>query len=406
MARQANQVTLTFAGDSDKLERSFENVGASAKTMSDDVGSASREMGDSTSSSFDRVGEAADNVDTKAMGFRDTLTGVTDTGKGLSQVMKGDLSGGLLTLGMGVGDLASGMYNFLIPSLKTVATRAAGTAKTMVVSSGRQVAAWAVLGAKSLVHAAKVAAAWLIAMGPIALVIAAVVGLVALIIKNWDKVWAVTKRIFGAVWNWLKGLWDKVVGFIGTAVGWIKDIFLRFSPLGIIIRNWGGITGWIKDMWNGVISFLSGLPGKISNAVSGMWDGITDAFKGAINTIIDGWNGFSLSIPSVDGDWNGPLPGGGFTIGGWSLDTPNIPRLHSGGIVPGSPGQEALAILQAGEKVTPANQVRERDRDLPDEFSVVGTIDLGEGITKVVEMKLRRHDKAVKNKTLAGTGVA
>ena len=42
-----------------------------------------------------------------------------------------------------------------------------------------QVAAWVLLGAQSLLQAARVAAAWLIAMGPIGLVIAAVVGLMA-----------------------------------------------------------------------------------------------------------------------------------------------------------------------------------------------------------------------------------
>jgi hypothetical protein len=31
-----------------------------------------------------------------------------------------------------------------------------------------------------------------------------------------------------------------------------------------------------------------------------------------------------------------------------------IPRLHEGGIVPGAPGTEQLALLQAGERVSPA----------------------------------------------------
>jgi hypothetical protein len=30
--------------------------------------------------------------------------------------------------------------------------------------------------------------------------------------------------------------------------------------------------------------------------------------------------------------------------------------MHTGGIVPGAPGQESLAILQAGERVTPSSR--------------------------------------------------
>jgi Asp/Glu/hydantoin racemase len=30
--------------------------------------------------------------------------------------------------------------------------------------------------------------------------------------------------------------------------------------------------------------------------------------------------------------------------------------MHSGGVVPGAPGQEAMAILQAGERVEPASR--------------------------------------------------
>ncbi len=119
-----NQVTLTFAGDSDQLTKAMDKVGASSKQMADTVDKSSREVGDG----FDRAGEAADNVDTKAMGFRDTMTGVQDTGKGLSQIMKGDLFNGFLTLGMGVGDLGSGLYNFLIPTIKKTITGFKGAA--------------------------------------------------------------------------------------------------------------------------------------------------------------------------------------------------------------------------------------------------------------------------------------
>jgi hypothetical protein len=59
-----------------------------------------------------------------------------------------------------------------------------------------------------------------------------------------------------------------------------------------------------------------------------MFNGIKEAFRSALNWIIDKWNGLSWSIPGVDTH----IPGVG-KIGGFTLSTPNIPRLAKGGIV-------------------------------------------------------------------------
>ncbi len=163
----ANQVVLTFGGESKNLENTFDQVGAGAKRMGAQVGEAGK--------GFDKVGEAADRVDTRAMGFRDTLTGVQDSGKGLSQIMKGDLFTGFLTLGMGVGDLASGMFNFLVPMAKSVALTVAHTSATVAhaVATTTVAAAtkvWA--GVQWLLNIALLA-------NPIVLIVAAILVLVA-----------------------------------------------------------------------------------------------------------------------------------------------------------------------------------------------------------------------------------
>jgi phage-related protein len=304
-----NEVTLTFAGDSAQLEKAFDNVGSAAKDMDGKVDSASRNVGDG----FDRVGAAADDVDTRAMGFRDTLTGIQDTGLGFKQVMEGDIVGGLFTLGMGIGDLASGVANFGVQFAKT--------ATTFITTQAKMVAT-------HMINAARMAVGWLIAMGPIILVVAAVVALAVLIAKNWDAIWAKTKEI-----------WDKVSGWVSKTWSSVKSK---------TIEKLTEVVAWVRRKWNSIVDFVRGLPGKISSAASGMWDGIKTAFKNALNWVIDRWNGLSWTLPSVD------TPFG--KIGGWTISTPNIPRLHSGGIVPGAPGSETLALLQAGERVTPAGR--------------------------------------------------
>lgn len=95
---------------------------------------------------------------------------------------------------------------------------------------------------------------------------------------------------------------------------------------------------------------LGGIFGTLATNVAKAWGSILGAIKSVINTIIGGWNSLKFSIPSVD---LGPLG----KIGGFTIGTPNIPYLHSGGIVPGVPGSDVLTMLQAGERVTPRSQV-------------------------------------------------
>jgi hypothetical protein len=80
-----------------------------------------------------------------------------------------------------------------------------------------------------------------------------------------------------------------------------------------------------------------------------MWDGIKTAFKSAINWLIDKWNNFELTI----GGFKLPAWLGGGTAPSFTFNTPNIPRLHDGGVYRAPNGREGLAMLQDGERVTP-----------------------------------------------------
>ncbi|MFB9800659.1 hypothetical protein [Streptomonospora salina] len=100
-----------------------------------------------------------------------------------------------------------------IASARMVASLARMALQT-ALQAARVVAGWVLMGGQSLIQAARMAAAWVIAMGPIGWVIAAVIGLVALIVANWDTIVAATK----AAWTWLK---DTVVGLFRDTVAWV-----------------------------------------------------------------------------------------------------------------------------------------------------------------------------------------
>lgn len=130
---------------------------------------------------------------------------------------------------------------------------------------------------------------------------------VAVINGDWGRAWTGIKNIVGAVW-------DQIGNIISTAIGAIKGM-------------------------------LGGLASTVGQMALGLWNPIKDGFRSVLNWIIDRWNGLEFKMPSV-----GPI--GGFTVG-----VPNIPRLHSGGVVPGTPGSDVLAMLQAGERVIPRGGV-------------------------------------------------
>ena len=150
-----------------------------------------------------------------------------------------------------------------------------------------QVAQFAILGAKwvwmgvtATANAAVMAAAWLLALGPVPLVIATVVALAALIVANWDLVKTKTIEYWGKLADWLAGVWE---GIETTA------------------RNvWDGILGAIKTVINGIIK--------------------------AVNWMIQALNKIRFTIP----DWVPVLGGKSF---GFNIEQIPLLPLAEGGIV-------------------------------------------------------------------------
>lgn len=165
-------------------------------------------------------------------------------------------------------------------------------------------------------------------------------------------------------------LLTAVVGVVGlvTAAQWLWNIALTANPIGLIIagivalvavivliatktdwfqKAWKASWGWIKSAASAVWDWLKKVPGWIGDAFKKVAGFISAPFKAAFNFVVDAWNNtlgkLSWSVPS----W---IPG----IGGNTISVPKLHKFHSGGIVPGVPGREVMAVLQAGERVSPA----------------------------------------------------
>lgn len=149
----------------------------------------------------------------------------------------------------------------------------------------------------------------------------------------WDAAWNGIKDLLGAVWDGIRSAVDAAVDGVKSKIeGTLSAISSTWSSTWGAIRDfvsgvWGAIKGFISGGIDDVVGYVQGIPGRIRSAVSGAFDALADAFRGAVNTIIRGWNGLEFRIPSFS---VGPVEFGGFTLG-----MPNLPTLASGGTFSG-----------------------------------------------------------------------
>lgn len=142
-----------------------------------------------------------------------------------------------------------------------------------------------------------------------------------------DLAWTAIKRTFTGAWEGIKstvsGGVNAVVGFVTGIPGRISStISGLFSGIGTAMYE---AREAVREWVNQIVGYATGLPGRLAGKFSGMWDGIKVAFKSAVNAVIRGWNGLQFSLPGVK------TPFG--TVGGFTIGTPDIPYLAQGGLV-------------------------------------------------------------------------
>lgn len=151
------------------------------------------------------------------------------------------------------------------------------------------------MGSTALINGAKMAAGWVMAMGPVGWVIAAVVGLVALIIANWDT-----------VVGWTEVAWSAVSGAVGVAVDWltgkvdsgiatVKGILGWFAGLPGMVGGWfSGAAAAAGGGINRLIGWVAGIPGRalgaLGNVGSMLWSSGSALISGFWDGLVARWN--------------------------------------------------------------------------------------------------------------------
>lgn len=235
--------------------------------------------------------------------------------------------------------------------------------------------------AANLATKAWAAGQWLLnaalSANPIGLVVIAIAALVAGLIYAWNNsetfrtivlnVWAAIKGAVLAVVNWLKTA-------VPAAFQWVKNAFLNYTPLGLVISHWGQIKTfisgavknvlaaieWIKAIpsklsaWFGqakdaavtklssLVEWVKSLPGKIISALGNVGRMLYNSGASIIQGLIDGIKSMVGRVTGAVGDLLSkardllpfsPAKEGPFSGKGWTLYSGrSIPQAFAQGV--------------------------------------------------------------------------
>lgn len=189
--------------------------------------------------------------------------------------------------------------------------------------------------------------------------------------RNWPQIRATAQQVWTTVTNVIRVTSDT----IQVLMGWLDRLWTSFrqdfvSPFmsalrsakqnGIdpIVSALQGLWSWLGSVYGSfrqhfvgpflsAMSSAAGAIGDVIGALRSVWnwlESVVDKFNSVKNRLSSG-----LKIPGTGG--------GGFGFDDiWKLGVPGLPIFHSGGVVPGRPGQDVPTILQAGEMVLTRNQ--------------------------------------------------
>lgn len=209
-------------------------------------------------------------------------------------------------LGADVMPMLEGLMGFIndtgLPALKDFAEGVKNAFKWISENANIVVPAIAAIGTVLLVSLAPamwaaVTATWAfttaLLANPltwIALAIGALIGIIILLVMNWD-----------AVVKFITDVWGGFIGWITDGLNaffkWWNDLWTGFG--GMIADIWNGIVRFITDAWNNIIGgirggwdavmkFIGGIPKAIGDFFGGIGSWLFNAGRDLINGLFDG----------------------------------------------------------------------------------------------------------------------
>lgn len=255
---------------------------------------------------FDKVGQAADQMDSKV---DDASRGMRESGSGFDSLTES--ADGAESKFMGFHDVLDGVKG----GLETMSDPTASLTDK------------------------------LIGLGQAGADIAG--GLASFLIPALGSLWTtLTTTVIPAIWSFTTALFANPITWIVLGIlaliGVLYLLGVRWDDVKNIV---GGVINWIRDAWNGLMGWFGGIPDWFGRIFSGIGNAISGAFRAALNWVIDRLNWlvdrandliYGINVISPFND----IP-----------SIPHIPRMHTGGVVQGRPGQEVPILAMAGERI-------------------------------------------------------
>ena len=202
---------------------------------------------------------------------------------------------------------------------------------------------------------------------PIALIVAALAGLVVAFVYLWNNVegfrkfwldaWKVVKSAAIDAWNaiksawdgvksYFKGIWSSITATFGNVTGWFREKFQSaWSSIKAVFSGWGSFFG---DLWTKIKSKFGSIGSSLGKAMGdSVKSGINKVFSTIEKTINKGIGLINSAIRLAN-----KLPG--IDVG--TLSTISLPRLEKGGVL--EKGQIGFLEGSGAEAVVPLENNR------------------------------------------------
>ena len=397
------KLTAVIEVITDAAERSIDRVKGKVNTLSGTTESSSQKQ----QASWGRVEAAIGIVTAAAAGF---VASMVANSPSLAAALS-EISFAFDEVAMAVGEAVAPAVEALVPIVQSatdwflsLGTEVHATAGAFAVATAGGGALIGVLGVLGVSVGAL--------LSPVLIVIAAITALTLAWTTNFGGIRDVTAGVVSEISDYFSQMVaENTSSFeaIATAVRMIWDVVspvlnaiasLFFTVFGqsvvAVIKTSIDILGVLAKVVGGVAKMIIG-------AFTGDWDmawsGVVDVLKGIINLLITGINAFIrlVNVPFKSlKDWD--------ILPEWIRNDipviPEIPKFHQGGIVPGTPGQEVLAVLQAGERVVPRNRVRESAPTIVNNYYTLNASVRNDQDIRGIERMLHRNQR----RTASGRG--
>lgn len=118
---------------------------------------------------------------------------------------------------------------------------------------------------------------------------------------DWKKAWEGIQKIFGGIWDMIKGYIDYMLDLLGWLVDFVKTVLVSAFKIAweAIKFQWDSAVKFFKIIWEGIVLVFSVVGEWFSDTFTGAWEGIKDAWSAVGDWFSGVWGKITNAFKSV-----------------------------------------------------------------------------------------------------------